>query len=146
MAMDQDLDKIIEDFAFLEDWEDRYRYVMELGKAMPDFPETLRSTENKVNGCASQVWLATKVSESKDAASPILTFVGDSDSALVRGLIAILLATYSGKSADHILKASAFDTLQKLGLQDHITPQRSNGFAAMAQRIVSDAQTAISKM
>lgn len=88
------LETILDDFAFLDDWEDRYRYVIELGKALPDLPEDKRTAENKVHGCASQVWL---VSHSDGAEDPLLTFEGDSDAHIVRGLVAIVLAVYSGK-------------------------------------------------
>lgn len=90
------LETILDDFAFLDDWEDRYRYVIELGKALPDLPEDKRTAENKVHGCASQVWL---VSHSDGAEDPLLTFEGDSDAHIVRGLVAIVLAVYSGKRA-----------------------------------------------
>lgn len=137
------LEDITADFSYLEDWEDRYRYVMELGKELPDLEEQTRTDENKVQGCASQVWLVTKVQNDTQQTSPTLEFQGDSDSALVRGLIAILLSAYSGKTAPDILKIEATQILSELGLEDHITPQRSNGFAAMARRINIDAQHAL---
>src|SRR5215510_8964185 len=101
------LDQIIDDFSFLDDWEDRYRYVIELGKSLPDLPESKRTSENKVQGCASQVWLVTHLSGDPD--DPIMTFEGDSDAHIVRGLVAIVLATYSGKHASEIAALDAFD-------------------------------------
>lgn len=136
------LDDIIADFSFIDDWEDRYRYVMELGKELDELPEALRNADHKVKGCASQVWLVTNI-QKNEAGSATLSFIGDSDSALVRGLIAILLSTYSGKSAQDILSINASEILTKLDLQDHITPQRSNGFSAMAARIHHDAKQAL---
>ena len=92
------IDEIIENFALLDEWDDRYRYVIELGRALPPLPDAARNDANKVQGCASQVWLATTV-KPNGAAGPVLTFVGDSDAHIVRGLIAILFALYSGKAA-----------------------------------------------
>ena len=130
------LDAIISDFEVLDDWEDRYRYVIELGRALPPFPETQRTDTNKVRGCASQVWLATTV------AGDGLTFAGDSDAHIVRGLIAILLSIYSGKSRRDILALDAPAILRRLGLAEHLTPQRSNGLASMDERIRADARAA----
>lgn len=125
------------DFALLDDWEDRYRYVIELGRAMPPLPEELRTDANKVRGCASQVWLATTTT----AGAP-LHFQGDSDALIVRGLVAILIALYQDKSADEILATDAPAVLASLGLKDHLTPQRSNGVASMVERIRADARAA----
>src|SRR5689334_7354221 len=100
------IDAILEDFEYLEEWEDRYRYVIELGKALPDLPEADRTAENKVRGCASQVWLVT---ETGDGADPVLTFRGDSDAHIVRGLVAIVLAIYSGKKASEIERLDALE-------------------------------------
>lgn len=127
------------DFELLDDWEDRYRYVIELGRAMPPLPEALRTDANKVRGCASQVWLST----TRDAASaPRLHFQGDSDALIVRGLVAILITLYQDKSADEILAIDAPAILASLGLKDHLTPQRSNGVASMVERIRADARAA----
>ncbi len=125
------------DFELLDSWEDRYRYVMELGRALPPYPEALRTDANKVRGCASQVWLATHV-EGAGADAP-MTFDGDSDSHLVRGLVAILLAAYQGLSARDVLAVDAHGILASLGLAEHLTPQRSNGFASMVARLRDDA-------
>jgi cysteine desulfuration protein SufE len=98
------LENILADFQLLDDWEDRYRYVIELGRALPPLPEAARTEANKVRGCASQVWLATEVNGATDGAAPCLIFKGDSDAHIVRGLIAILFAIYSGRCADEILR------------------------------------------
>lgn len=137
------IEEIFADFELLDDWEDRYRYVIELGKTLEPLPEAERTAENKVQGCVSQVWLVTNKEEAGATSSPRLTFIGDSDAHIVRGLIAILLAVYSGKSADDILKLNAQDTFMQLGLKEHLTPQRSNGFVAMVDRIRHDARDAL---
>ncbi|MEQ1711538.1 MAG: SufE family protein [Hyphomicrobium sp.] len=133
------------DFALLDDWEDRYRYVIELGRAMPPLPDALRTDANKVRGCASQVWLATSVSNagaSHDGGGSRLDFQGDSDALIVRGLVAILIALYRNRTADEILATDAPAVLGGLGLKDHLTPQRSNGVASMVERIRADARAA----
>jgi cysteine desulfuration protein SufE len=133
-------DAIRSDFALLEDWEDRYRYVIELGRALPPLPEALRTDAHKVRGCASQVWLASRrVRSAGPTAPPVLTFVGDSDAHIVRGLIAILFAIYADKTAEEILRVDARAAFAELGLQEHLTPQRSNGFFSMVERIRRDA-------
>jgi cysteine desulfuration protein SufE len=134
------LDAIRADFALLDDWEDRYRYVIELGRALPPLPEELRTEANKVRGCASQVWLASAARAPRPGAAPVLTFQGDSDAHIVRGLIAILFELYQGKTADEILRLDARALFAELGLKDHLTPQRSNGFFSMVERIRSDAR------
>jgi cysteine desulfuration protein SufE len=136
------IDDIIDNFALLDDWDDRYRYVIELGRTLAPLPEDLRSEANKVQGCASQVWLGTKI-QRDGAAGPSLFFVGDSDAHIVRGLIAILFALYSGKPARDILGTDAVALFEKLGLREHLTPQRSNGFRSMVERIKSDARSAL---
>jgi cysteine desulfuration protein SufE len=136
------IDEIIENFSLLEEWDDRYRYVIELGRSLAPLPEATRTESNKVQGCASQVWLATMVRPG-GAAGPVLNFVGDSDSHLVRGLIAILLALYSEKPAREILSTDALVLFDRLGLREHLTPQRSNGFRSMVERIRSDARAAL---
>jgi cysteine desulfuration protein SufE len=134
------LTEIRDDFAFLDDWEDRYRYVIELGRSLPPLAPELRTESNKVRGCASQVWLATTVERNGHA--PRLTFQGDSDAHIVRGLIAILFAAYQGRHPDEILATDAQAIFRELGLKEHLTPQRSNGFASMVERIRSDARAA----
>ena len=136
------IDDIIENFALLDEWDDRYRYVIELGRTLAPLPEALRTEANKVQGCASQVWLATHV-KPNGSAGPALSFVGDSDAHIVRGLIAILFALYSNKPAREILSTDAVALFEKLALREHLTPQRSNGFRSMVERIKSDARTAL---
>ncbi len=133
------IDTIREDFAFLDDWEDRYRYVIELGKALGQFDEALRTDKNKVAGCVSQVWLATRITTSAETGTPVLAFSGDSDAMIVRGLVAILIALYNNKSAQEITAIDAPALLKDLGLHEHLTPQRSNGLASMVERIRADA-------
>ncbi|ABM44499.1 hypothetical protein H704_00390 [Bartonella bacilliformis Peru38] len=123
---------IIENFSLLDNWEDRYRYVIELGHELPPFPESSRNDTNKVPGCVSQVWL---LSSRDNLENPILTFQGDSDSHIVRGLIYIILAFYSGKTASEIRTANAEELIETLGLNENLTPQRSNGLKSMIQRI-----------
>ncbi|MGX5665570.1 SufE family protein [Rhizobium daejeonense] len=130
------LQQMIDDFAYLDDWEDRYRYVIELGKALPDLPETEKTAENKVKGCASQVWLSTHVHEGDD---PVIDFSGDSDAHIVRGLVAIVLAAYSGKHASEIVKLDAIDLFSQIGLIEHLSAQRANGLRSMIQRIREEA-------
>ena len=136
------IDELIDNFSLLEDWDDRYRYVIELGRALPPLPEREHNVANKVQGCASQVWLATSVARN-GASGPLLTFLGDSDAHIVRGLIAILLIAYSGKPARKILDTDAVELFNRLGLREHLTPQRSNGFRSMVERIRSDARAAL---
>jgi cysteine desulfuration protein SufE len=138
------IDEIVENFSLLDDWDDRYRYVIELGRGLSPLDETDRSAANKVQGCASQVWLATKVRPNGNA-GPVLKFEGDSDALIVRGLIAILFAIYSGKPAREILGTDAVDLFNRMGLREHLTPQRSNGFRSMVERMRSDARAALGK-
>ncbi|MDO9417317.1 SufE family protein [Pararhizobium sp.] len=133
----QPLSTIIDDFAFLDDWEDRYRYVIELGKSLPDMAEEKRTAENKVQGCASQVWLVTHSDGSRP--DPILTFEGESDAHIVRGLVAIVLATYSGKKASEIATLDALTVFDKIGLVEHLSAQRANGLRSMIKRIKDEA-------
>lgn len=134
------LSQIREDFALLDDWEDRYRYVIELGRQLPDFPEALRTDANKVRGCASQVWIATSIGENEGARR--MHFQGDSDAHIVRGLIAILFALYQDATPDEILKSDPQSVFTEFGLAEHLTQQRSNGLASMVARIRSDATAA----
>ena len=136
------IDDLIENFSLLEDWDDRYRYVIELGRGLPPLAESAHNDANKVQGCASQVWLATSVA-GNGAGGPVLTFLGDSDAHIVRGLIAFLFIAYSGKPAGDILAIDAIALFERLGLREHLTPQRSNGFRAMVERIKRDAQAAL---
>ncbi len=138
------IDEIIDNFSVLDEWDDRYRYVIELGRGMSPLTGIQRTEANKVQGCASQVWLATSVCFDND--QPVLNFHGDSDAHIVRGLVAILLAVVSGKEAREILAADPIALFDRLGLREHLTPQRSNGFRSMVTRIRSDAQQALSNI
>lgn len=135
------LEDIRADFALLDDWEDRYRYVIELGRALPPFPDDLKTDANKVRGCASQVWLATRRvgNAGKPSASDKLEMQGMSDAHIVQGLVALLFIIYEGKTLDEILKTDAEGIFASLGLKEHLTPQRSNGLASMVKRIRADA-------
>jgi cysteine desulfuration protein SufE len=124
---------IAETFDFLDDWEDRYRHVIELGKAMPPLDDSFKVSALKVNGCASQVWLRPMISEGR------FDFQGDSDAMIVRGLIAVLHALYSGVPLAEVGKIDATAELGRLGLNEHLSSQRSNGVRAMVQRIREEA-------
>ncbi len=130
------LNEMIDDFGFLEDWEDRMRYVIELGKALPDLPDADKTTENKVQGCASQVWLSVSSGEGAD---PVMHFRGDSDAFIVRGLVAIVLEAYSEKKASDVVAFDALDLFKQIGLLEHLTAQRANGLRSMIQRIREEA-------
>jgi cysteine desulfuration protein SufE len=137
-----DIAEIIDNFSTLDEWDDRYRYLIELGRDLPPLPAAAHSDANKVQGCASQVWLDTTV-RPDGAGGPVLIFEGDSDAHIVRGLIAILFATYSGKMARDILGIDAIALFERLGLKEHLTPQRSNGFRSMVERVHADARAAL---
>jgi cysteine desulfuration protein SufE len=137
-----DIAEIIDNFSVLDDWDDRYRYLIELGRQLPPLVPAAYNDANKVQGCASQVWLDTQV-RPNGAGGPILTFVGDSDAHIVRGLIAVLLAMFSGKHANDILATDALALFDKMGLREHLTPQRSNGFRSMVERIRAEARAAV---
>lgn len=136
-GMTTTLDNIQEDFAFLDDWEERYRYIIELGNDLPPFPESSRDDVHKVRGCVSQVWLHTERGQGPD---PVITFYGDSDAHIVRGLVAIMMALFSGKRASEIRQTNAEAVMRELGLDEHLTPQRANGLRAMVQRIKQEAE------
>jgi len=136
------IDEIVDNFELLDQWDDRYRYVIELGRTLPPLPQEAHSEANKVRGCASQVWLVTHV-KPDGPGGPRLTFEGDSDAHIVRGLIAILFALYSGKPAKEILETDAEALLTRLGLRENLTPQRSNGLRAMVERIQAEAKAAL---
>jgi cysteine desulfuration protein SufE len=136
------IDEITENFSFLDDWDDRYRYVIELGRTLPPFPEEARIETNKVQGCASQVWLTTKT-RPDGPHGPVMTFVADSDAHIVRGLIAILFALYSGKPVRDILSIDALALFDRLGLRENLTPQRSNGLRSMVERIRAEANASL---
>jgi cysteine desulfuration protein SufE len=125
---------LVETFEFLDDWEDRYRHVIDMGKAMPNMPEVLKVATTKVDGCASQVWLHLKTDDN------VLTFIGESDAIIVRGLIAILITLYSGLRLEEVNKIDPLVELARLGLNEHLSSQRSNGLRAMVERIRDTAK------
>ena len=133
MTYPSNIQDMIDDFAFLDDWEDRYMHVIDLGKGLTPLPDGTQTDQNKVKGCASQVWLVS------DKAGDIWSFSGDSDAHIVKGLVAIVLEIFSGRSAAEISALDANDILSKLGLAEHLSAQRSNGLAAMIGRIKSEA-------
>jgi cysteine desulfuration protein SufE len=135
-----DIDTIVENFEFLDDWDDRYRYLIELGGNLAPLSDAEHSQANKVQGCASQVWI---VGEREEGPDPVLTFRGDSDAHIVRGLIAIVLSLFSGKRASEIASTDETETFRKLRLSEHITPQRSNGLRSMVARIKHEAHQAV---
>ena len=134
------IEAIRDDFAFLDEWEDRYRYVIDLGAALPPFPDESRIDAYKVPGCVSQVWLTTEVGDGPD---PVVEFQGDSDAHIVRGLVAIMLALFSGRHASQIGATDAEALLKELGLDEHLSPQRANGLRSMVKRIKRDAEAAL---
>jgi cysteine desulfuration protein SufE len=136
------IEEITENFALLDEWDDRYRFVIELGRTLAPLPGPARTEINRVQGCASQVWLTTTV-DPDGARGPLLRFVGDSDAHIVRGLIAILFSIYSGKPAQDILDVDALALFDRLGLREHLTPQRSNGLKSMVGRIRDEARDAL---
>jgi cysteine desulfuration protein SufE len=142
-GMNERIAKIVDDFELLDSWDDRYRYVIELGRKLPELPATAHIDSNKVQGCASQVWLTSARKPGSNGGGPLLEFQGDSDAHIVKGLIAILFALYSGEPARKILETDANAVFNQLGLGEHLTPQRSNGFRSMVERMRSDAQEAL---
>jgi cysteine desulfuration protein SufE len=139
------IDEIRDNFALLDDWDDRYRYVIELGRTLDPMPEAEHSATNKVNGCTSQVWLSKQIDHS-GTRQPVLKYLGDSDAHIVRGLIAILLTLYSGHTPQEILDTDAPAVFDELGFREHLTPQRSNGLRAMVERIRTDAREALANV
>ena len=135
------IDEIRDKFALLDDWDDRYRYVIELGRTLTPMPDDEHSAANKVQGCASQVWLSKQLEHAGD--EPVLTYLGDSDAHIVRGLIAILLTLYSGRTPQQILAIDAVAVFDEFGFREHLTPQRSNGLRSMIERIRTDAREAL---
>ena len=135
-----DIEEIIENFEFLDDWDDRYKYLIELGTMLPAYPEERRNADHKVQGCVSQVWLAADAGDGPD---PVITLYGSSDAHIVSGLVAIALAIFSGKSASAIGAIDEKQIFDQLDLSEHITPQRSNGLRSLVQRIKHEAQLAL---
>jgi len=138
--IDAALDELADEFELLGDWEERYRYVIELGKDLAPLTQAEHSDANKVRGCASQVWLASATRRNGTDTPPVLELQGDSDAHIVRGLIAVLFALFDGKTAEDILRTDAPAVFAELGLKEHLTPQRSNGFFSMVERIRNDAR------
>ena len=136
------IDDIRENFELLDDWDDRYRYVIELGRMLDPMPEAEHSAANKVQGCASQVLLSKQLDRGGPSQTT-LKYLGDSDAHIVRGLIAILLTLYSGHTPQQILATDAIKVFDEFGFREHLTPQRSNGLRAMVERIRSDAREAL---
>ena len=136
------LETIISDFELLDDWEDRYRYIIDLGRELQPLPASAHSDANKVAGCVSQVWLETTKGDGPD---PVVSFKGDSDAHIVRGLVALVFAIYSGHKASVIGNTDAMAVLKTLGLDQHLSPQRSNGLNSMVQRIQREAADALHK-
>jgi len=131
------LAQILEDFAFLDDWEDRYRYLIELGRALEPLPEEAHNEANRVHGCASQVWLQTRLRREADGTH--IDLVGDSDALIVRGLVALAIAIFSGRTTAEIVTTDAEAVFAQLGLREHLTAQRSNGLRSMVKRIKDEA-------
>lgn len=142
LVMPPQIDEILDNFSLLEDWDDRYRYLIELGRMLEPMPPAGHTDANKVPGCASQVWLSTQVRRENEG-GPVLDFTGDSDAHIVRGLVAILLALYSGKPARDIIATDAIEVFDRLALREHLTPQRSNGLRSMVERIRNEAGAAL---
>ena len=128
---------IADNLQLLDDWEDRYRYIIELGQALPPLADAERNAANRVHGCVSQVWLVT------EPVADAITYRGESDAMIVRGLVAMLIALYSGRPAQEIADTDAIAVFDTLGLREHLSTQRSNGLVAMVNRIRSDARTRI---
>lgn len=126
-------DEIADDFAFIDDWDEKYRYIIDLGKRLPALTEAEHAEENKVRGCASQVWLVFDDADGK------IRFRGDSDAAIVKGLVALMVSLFSGKSTEEVAALDAQAKLGEIDLRDHITPQRSNGVVSMIKRIKAQA-------
>ncbi len=131
-----DFEDLVDTFEFLDDWEDRYRHVIDMGKAMPPLEDALRVPATKVDGCASQVWLVPQIRDG------VFTFRGESDAMIVRGLIAVLLALYNNQPVENVVQTDAIAELERLGLNDHLSAQRSNGLRAMVDRIRETAAAA----
>jgi cysteine desulfuration protein SufE len=128
---------IADNLSFLDDWEDRYRYLIELGQALPSLAPEEHNADNKVHGCSSQVWLVSD--QQKADGQTVLSYRGDSDAMIVKGLVAILVALYSGRPAQDVAQTDAIALFDELGLREHLTTQRTNGLIAMVNRIRSEA-------
>ena len=136
----EEFEEIVETFEFLDDWEDRYRHVIDMGKSMPEMDDNLKSALTKVDGCVSQVWIAPTIKG--DGPDKRLSFVGDSDAMIVKGLIAVLRALLSGETTSAIVSTDVVKELGRLGLDQHLSAQRSNGLKAMVARLKGLAEAA----
>lgn len=136
------IEDILADFDVIDDWEERYRYVIELGRGLEPLDPALYTEAHKVRGCASQVWLIERIEHDADG-TPRLFFAGDSDAHIVKGLVAVMIAMFSGRTAQEILTLDAEAIFARMGLREHITPQRANGVNAMMERIRADARRAL---
>ena len=141
MTQPQPFQDIAENLSFLDDWEDRLNYLIELGQALPPMADADKTDENKVRGCVSNVWLVSSADQSGDA--PVLSFRGQSDAIITKGLVAVLIALYSGRPAAEIADTDAIEWFRELGLSDHLGMQRSNGLVAMVARIRNEAKAAL---
>jgi cysteine desulfuration protein SufE len=137
------IEEIRDNFELLDEWDDRYRYVIELGRTLEPLPEKEHSPENKVQGCVSQVWLSKRIDRSHR--EPRINYRGDSDAHIVRGLVAIVLTLFSGRTPKEILSTDALAVFEEFGFRDHLTPQRSNGLRSMVERIKTDAREALAE-
>lgn len=135
-----DIEEIIDNFQYLDDWDDKYKYLIELGNALPEFPADSQTAENKVQGCVSQVWVTVEKSDETD---PVLIFKGASDAHIVSGLVAITLAIFSNKNASEVLETDEKSIFNSINLSEHITPQRSNGLNSLVARIKHHASEAL---
>ena len=138
---DFEIDNIITDIEFFDDWEDKYKYIIDLGKNFSSLPETEKNDKNKVNGCASQVWFITEEKTKNNL--KLLFFKGDSDALIVKGLAIILFSIFSGKTPEEIIKIDPYEKLKKLKLEKNLSLQRSNGLTSMIKRIKQEAQEKI---
>ena len=127
-----DLEKLYKNFEVLDEWTDRYKLIIDLGRKLPEFPEEHRTEDNRVRGCSSKVWMV--VDESRNSKTE-MAFLADSDAAIVKGLIAVLMMVYSGKTTEEIVKVDIKAIFEKLGLGQHLSPTRSNGFFSMVEKI-----------
>jgi cysteine desulfuration protein SufE len=141
MTQPQPFQDIAENLSFLDDWEDRLTYLIELGQALPPMDDADKTDENKVRGCTSNVWLVS--SPDRAGADPVMTFRGQSDAIITKGLVAVLIALYSGRPASEIAATDAIQWFRELGLSDHLGMQRSNGLVAMVARIRNEAKAAL---
>jgi cysteine desulfuration protein SufE len=132
---DSRVEELIDNFSFLDDWEDRFRYLIDLGRKLPPMDEALKTEETKVRGCTSQVWIVDEVKPGEGSGAQTLHFVADSDAHIVKGLIAVLMEIYDGRTPQEILAVDIRDAVGRLGFQQHLSPNRANGLFSMVERI-----------